>query len=238
MNFTYPYPRPSLTVDVVVFGLDMTDPPTLNVLLIQRRPGPTFGECWALPGGFVNENEDLEVAARRELREETQAEPSFIEQLATFGRPGRDPRGHVVSVAYMALIRTNTMRIQGGDDASFAAWWPVEDVLNQKRITLAFDHAEILEVALKRLRAKVRWHPVGIDLLPLTFPLSDLQLVYETILGRKLDKRNFRRRILSYGVLVEAASVRVGNLGRPCAVYRFDQNAYHALLERGAYFEV
>lgn len=236
MSFTYPYPRPSLTVDVVVFGLDMTDPPTLNVLLIRRtRPGTVFENCWALPGGFVDENEDLEVAARRELREETQAEPRYIEQLATFGRPGRDPRGHVVSVAYMALVQCNAMSIQGGDDAGEACWWPVKDI---EFLNLAFDHSEILNVALKRLRAKVRWHPVGIDLLPLTFPLSDLQKVYETILDRKLDKRNFRRKILSYGVLVEAASVRVGNLGRSCAVYRFDQNAYNALLERGAYFEV
>lgn len=235
MSFTYPYPRPSLTVDVVVFGLDEG---VLKVLLIKRgRPGTVFEGHWALPGGFVDENEDLEAAARRELREETHAEPRYIEQLATFGRPGRDPRGHVVSVAYMALVQCNATTIQGDDDASEAHWWPVKD-LAANAVPLAFDHAEILNVAIKRLRAKVRWHPVGIDLLPLTFPLSDLQKVYETILDRKLDKRNFRRKILSYGVLVEAASVRVGNLGRPCAVYRFDQNAYNALLERGAYFEV
>ena len=232
MSVTYEYPRPAVTVDVVVFGLDMTSPPVLNVLLIKRGR-PPFEGSWALPGGFVNVDEDLDAAARRELCEETHAEPSHIEQLATFGRPGRDPRGHVVSVAYMALVRTSATTIQGDDDAKDAAWWPVDSLPE-----LAFDHAEILAVALKRLRDRVRWQPVGIDLLPLTFPLSDLQRVYEVLLGRPLDKRNFRRRILSYGVLVEAASVRVGNLGRGCMLYRFDRAAYDELLDRGASFEV
>lgn len=228
---TYEYPRPCVTVDVVVFGLDVS---TLKVLLIKRgRPGTPFEGCWAIPGGFVNENEDLDVAAKRELREETHAEPQYIEQLATFGRPGRDPRGHVISVAYMALVQCDSLVIQGDDDAKEARWWPVTDLPD-----LAFDHDEILGTALRRLRTKIRWQPVGIDLLPLAFPLSDLQRVYEVILDRKLDKRNFRRKMLSYGVLVEAASVRVGNLGRGCTLFRFDRNAYETLLEQGRAFEV
>lgn len=228
---TYEYPRPCVTVDVVVFGLDGD---TLKVLLIKRgRPGTAFEGCWAIPGGFVNEHEDLEVAARRELREETHAEPSYIEQLATFGKPGRDPRGHVISVAYMALVRCDSLVIQGDDDAKEAQWWPVTALPS-----LAFDHQEILGVALKRLRTKIRWYPVGLDLLPATFTLPDLQRVYETILGKPLDKRNFRRKILRYGVLEGAASVRVGAPGRRPELFKFDSAAYAALQEEGIDFEV
>lgn len=232
---TYDYPRPSVTVDVVVFGLDGD---TLKVLLIKRgRPGTVFEGCWAIPGGFVDENEDLDDAARRELREETHAEPAYIEQLATFGKPGRDPRGHIISVAYMALVRTDSMVIEAGDDAEkdSATWMPVNDL---HKIKLAFDHAEILGTALKRLRSKVRWQPVGIDLLPPTFTLPDLQKVYEAILGRPLDKRNFRRKILKYGVLESAESVRIGSPGRRPTLFRFDRNAYEAMQDEGTEFEV
>ena len=238
MSHTYEYPRPMVTVDIVVFGLDMTSPPTLNVLLIKRgRPGTVFEGCWAIPGGFVDENEDLEVAARRELVEETHAEVARIEQLATFGKPGRDPRGHVISVAYMALVRTDSTEIEADDDAEkgSATWMPVADLAG---LEMAFDHDEILGVALKRLRSKLRWEPVGIDLLPETFTLTDLQTVYETVLGQSLDKRNFRKRVLGYDVLVSAQSQQVGVSHRPAQLYRFDRNAYEALIEEGEAFEV
>lgn len=232
----YEHPRPSTTVDVVVFGLDMSAPATLNVLLIKRgRPGTAFEGCWALPGGFVDENEDLEAAARRECREETKAEPSYIEQLYTFGKPGRDPRGHVISVAYMALVRTDKVTIEGGDDASEAAWWPVADLDN---LDLAFDHDEVLGMALRRLRTKIKWEPLGIDLLPETFTISDLRAVYETVLGRKLDRTRFHRKVMGYGVLESAESVRLGGGGRPPKLWRFDRTAYEALIEEGQEFEV
>jgi 8-oxo-dGTP diphosphatase len=216
----------------------MTAPPTLNVLLIKRgRPGTPFEGCWAIPGGFVNENEDLEVAARRELVEETKAEPAYIEQLATFGKPGRDPRGHVISVAYMALVRTNAVEIEAGDDAEpgSATWMPVDDLPN---LDLAFDHDEIQGVALRRLRSKLRWQPIGIDLLPEMFSLTDLQQVYETVLGRQLDKRNFRKKVLAYDILTPAGSQRIGGPGRPPELYRFDRAAYEAMIEEGEEFEV
>lgn len=238
-SYTYEWARPAVTVDAVVFGLDLSAPPNLNILLIERgRPGTAYEGCWAIPGGFVDENEDLEVAVRRELREETNIEPAHLEQLATFGKPGRDPRGHVISVAYMALVRTDTVAPVAGDDAKVgsATWVPVED-LGFVGQTLAFDHATIIEVALNRLRSKLQWQPIGIDLLPETFTLSELQTVYEVVLGKKLDKRNFRKRVLSYDVLVSAQSQRIG-AGRPAELFRFDRAAYEALIEEGREFEV
>lgn len=250
MSYTYEWPRPMVTVDVVVFGLDISSferldeqrkfvraPPTLNVLLIKRgRPGTPFEGHWAIPGGFVDEKEDLDAAARRELREETHAEVTHIEQLATFGRPGRDPRGHVVSVAYMAFVRTDSVNIQGDDDAAEAAWWPVDEL---HTLDLAFDHDEILGTAIKRLRSKLRWQPIGIDLLPETFTLPDLQRVYEAVLGRKLDKRNFRKKVISYDVLESAESRRIsGSPGRPPQFFRFDRTAYEVLIEEGQEFEI
>lgn len=220
-----------LAADSVVFGLD--DVLGLVVLLIKRG-NPPFADHWALPGGFVEEDEDLEVAAKRELREETHVTLSYMEQLATFGAPGRDPRKRVVSVAHLALVRTGAVQICGDDAAVSACWWPIDGLP-----PLAFDHAEIIKTGLARLRGKLRWQPIGIDLLPLTFTIPELQAVYETVLGKKLDKRNFRKRVLRYGVLVSANSVRIaGGPGRPPELYRFDRDAYEALLARGEEFEV
>jgi len=237
-SYTYDFPRPTVTVDVVVFGVDMTTPLELKVLLIKRgRAGTAFEGYWALPGGFVDKDEDLEVAARRELREEAKAEPAYIEQLATFGKPGRDPRGHVISVAFMALVRIDQTEIEAGDDAEPGSetWMPVD---NLTKIDLAFDHDEILSTALKRLRSKMRWHPIGIDLMPETFSIDDLRRLYETLLGRELNRRNFRRKVLSHDVLSCAESRRIGGPGRPAELWRFDRAAYEALLDEGGDFEV
>lgn len=194
MPHTYEYPRPSLTVDCVVFGLDDED---LKVLLVQRDLPPFEGR-WALPGGFVHMDETLEEAAKRELREETGLSDVYLEQLYTFGDLDRDPRERVVTVAYYALVNLRDHRVQAATDARSAAWFAVDNCAK-----LAFDHARILRMALERLRGKVRYQPIGFELLPPKFTLRQLQHLYEKILGRSLDKRNFRKKILGMGILVE-----------------------------------
>lgn len=238
MPYTYEYPRPSVTVDCIIFGLD--DSQQLKVLLIQRNGDPFAGH-WALPGGFVEMDESLEDAARRELKEETGVENVFMEQLYTFGMPGRDPRGRVISIAYFALVNLSEHTVKADTDAEDARWFALEEVPQ-----LAFDHAEILEAALARLRAKVRYQPIGFELLPAHFTLSQLQQLYETILGvPSLNKRNFRTRILKMGVLQEVG--RQQNVAhRPAMLYSFDKAKYEELLQtkepdllkRGVDFEI
>jgi 8-oxo-dGTP diphosphatase len=229
MAFTYEYPRPALTVDCVVFGLDEGD---LKVLLIQRGKAPYRGR-WALPGGFVNMDEKLETAALRELSEETGLGGLFLEQLYTFGDPGRDPRGRTISVAYYALVALAGRTIAAADDAKKAAWFAVSDLPS-----LAFDHQRILEVAVARLKAKVRYQPIGFELLPARFTLSQLQHLYETILDRKLDKRNFRKKILGMDVLKETAEMETDVAHRAARLYRFDEAKYRRLVKKGFNFEI
>jgi len=186
--YTYEYPRPGLTVDVVIFTLREN---RLQVLLVQRGE-PPFAGRWALPGGFVQIDESLEEAAGRELAEETGVQQAYLEQLYTYGDVGRDPRGRVVSVAYYALIPADApVQAEGGSDARQARWFPVQGLPQ-----LAFDHAEIVAYALRRLRYKVEYTAACFELLPDEFTLTEIQHTYELILGEKLDKRNFRRRIL------------------------------------------
>lgn len=238
MAYTYDYPRPSLTVDCVIFGLDESE--QLKILLIRRGSDPFAGK-WALPGGFVQMEESLEDAARRELQEETGVENIFMEQLYTFGKPQRDPRGRVVSVAYFALVNLSEHTIQADTDAEDAAWFAIEEVPE-----LAFDHAHIISMALERLRAKMRYQPVGFELLPEHFTLSQLQKLYETVLGiPSLNKRNFRTRILKMGVLREVGK-QENVAHRPAMLYAFDNEKYQQafetrepnLLKRGLDFEI
>ncbi len=209
------YPRPSVTVDIVIFALCDED---LRVLLIKRGH-PPFEGMWAIPGGFVGIDESLEEAALRELREETSVEDVYLEQLYTFGDPGRDPRGRTITVTYFAIAPAGTLRPRAGDDAAEARWWSIYDLP-----PLAFDHANILAYALQRLRYKLEYTAVGFELLPETFTLSELQAAYEVVLGEKLDKRNFRRKILSAGVIEETGGYRSGE-GRPAKLYRFRDDA-------------
>lgn len=229
MSYTYEYPRPALTVDCVVFGMDEED---LKVLLIKRGQEPFAGK-WALPGGFVRMEESLDAAARRELEEESGIRPSHLEQLYTFGEPGRDPRGRVVTVAYFALVKLTDHRVQASTDASEAAWFSVWDTPK-----LAFDHAEVLGTALQRLKGKVRYQPIGFELLPPKFTLTQLQRLYEIILERQLDKRNFRKKILSMDLLEELDEVEQDVSHRAARLYRFDHKKYKQLEKAGFNFEL
>ncbi|NIL98693.1 MAG: NUDIX domain-containing protein [Planctomycetales bacterium] len=229
MAYSYAYPRPAVTVDCVVFGLDEDD---LKALLIQRDR-PPFADQWALPGGFVEIDETLEEAARRELREETGLDRVFLEQLYTFGQPDRDPRQRVITVAYYALVKLSDHRVRAATDARDTAWFSINQLPD-----LAFDHAQIVETARQRLRGKVRYQPIGFELLPHKFPLRDLQKMYETILNRPLDKRNFRKKILSMGVLVELDETEREVPHRAARLYRFDKKSYKKLTREGFDFEI
>jgi 8-oxo-dGTP diphosphatase len=229
VSFSYPYARPALAVDCVVFGLDDED---LKVLLIRRDLEPFAGR-WALPGGFVHIDESVDDAARRELAEETGASRVYLEQLHTFGALDRDPRDRVVSVAYYALVNLADTRIKAATDARDAAWFAVPDMPR-----LAFDHEDIVQAALERLRRQVRYRPVGFELLPGKFTLTMLQRLYEKILERELDKRNFRKKVLATGLLEELDEVEQDVAHRAARLYRFDKKRYRELEKDGVDFEL
>ena len=223
------YPRPSVTVDCCVFGVDEEG---LKLMLIKRRTEP-FEDCWALPGGFVGIEETTDTAARRELEEETGAKDLFLEQLYTFSTVDRDPRGRVISVAYFALVKPDSIQIRVGHEAKEVGWFGARDLPD-----LAFDHESIVSTALQRLVGKVRYQPIGFELLPQKFTLSHLQKIYEVILGRELDKRNFRRAVLKMGILNALDEKESGVPHRPSQLFRFDQAEYERLLQKGFSFEL
>lgn len=222
-------PRTDLqvTVDLVVFALRDA---SLHVLLVRRAIQPFEGQ-WALPGGFVREGESLEAAALRELKEETGVCDVYLEQLYSFGDPDRDPRGRVITIAYYALLTGDAVPLAAGTDAREAAWMPA-----RQRPPLAFDHDRILDYALERLAAKLEYTTVGFQLLPAAFTLGQLQHVYETILGRTLDKRNFRRKMALLDILTPLDEwVRDGR-SRPARLYRFSAQRFERLRDKGIVF--
>lgn len=229
MNYTYEYARPALTVDCVVFGFDEGD---LKLLLIQRGLEPFLGK-WALPGGFVRVEESLEGAAFRELEEEAGLTKVYLEQLYTFGAVDRDPRERVVTVAYYALVKLGDHKPQSATDARNAAWFSVNDLPR-----VAFDHENIIDAALERLKSKVRYEPIGFELLPRKFTLTELQHLYEAVLETTLDKRNFRKKILSMDLLVETDEIEKDVAHRAARLYRFDEAKYRQLKKRGVHFEI
>lgn len=214
-----------ITVDVVIFTIQQG---VLKVLLVKRLIDPFIGQ-FAIPGGFVLEDEDLEQAALRELSEETGVSDVYLEQLYTFGKPDRDPRGRVVTVAYFALISADR-KLKAGTDAAEAAWHSMDDLP-----PLAFDHATILNYALERLRNKLEYTTVGFQLLPKKFTLTELQDVYGAILGKKLDKRNFRRKMSVLKILKPLPEYRRGGQ-RPAQLYRFVAARFEKLKDKGVLF--
>lgn len=211
MTFTYEHPHPAVTVDVVIFSIRHSE---LTVLLIKRALEPYQGQ-WALPGGFVGIEEDLQAAAERELREETGVETGYLEQLYTFGNPGRDPRERVISVAYFALMPSDLLEIRAATDAEGVSWFSVKDLP-----TLAFDHQKILETAYARLKAKLEYSTVAFQLMPQEFTMAELQHVYEVITQEPMDKRNFAKRIHALNVVQETGEKRRDGAHRPAKLYR------------------
>ena len=208
-------PGPIVTVDVVIFTLREG---RLQVLLVRRRRPPWEG-MWAIPGGRIGGDEDLEAAALRTLEEETGLCEVYLEQLYTFGEPDRDARGRVITVSYFAVVPASHVVPWAAEEAARVRWWPVGELP-----PLAFDHGQILDYALVRLRYKLEYTAVGFELLPDEFTLTELQNAYEIVLGEELDKRNFRRKILGAGVIEASGSFRVGE-GRPARLYRYREDA-------------
>ena len=204
-----------VTVDVAIFTLREG---SLQVLLVRRRRSPCEG-MWSIPGGAIGLEEDLEAAAVRTLKEETGLGHVFLDQLYTFGDPGRDARGRVITVSYFAVVPASDVVPLAAEDVERVRWWPVSDLP-----PLAFDHSIIVRYARTRLRYKLEYTAVGFELLPDEFTLSELQSAYEIVLSEKLDKRNFRRKILSAGVIEPSEGFRAGE-GRPARLYRYRADA-------------
>lgn len=225
-------PHIKLAVDAVVFGYSRND--GVSVLLIQRRYEP-FKHGWAIPGGFVLENESLEDAVKRELQEETGIAVNYMEQLYTFGEPKRDPRQRIVSVAYFALVKTGQYgQLKASTDAAKAQWFSIK-----KLPVLAFDHKQILTKAVERLRTKIRYQPIGFELLDKKFLFADLEKLYTALLDREINRRNFSKKILSFGILEETGEMqKTTGKGRPGKIYQFNPKRYAAMLKDGFHFEI
>ncbi len=219
-----------IAVDAIVFGYQNN---TLFVLLIQQKFG-SQNSYWALPGGLVQEDESLIEAVKRELKEETNVAVNYLEQLYTFGDDiSRDSRNRVISIAYMALVDSSKLILKADTDADEVAWVPISKIPN-----LAFDHNEMIVKGLERLRAKLTYQPIGFDLLPNEFLFSELENLYTTILQKEIDRRNFRKKMLSFDILEETDTVVMQKAGRPAKLFRFNTAKYNQLIKEGFHFEI
>lgn len=208
--YQYEYPHPSVSTDIVIFTIQEEQ---LKVLLIRRLSEP-FKNGWALPGGFVEIDEDLEQAALRELREETGITGVYLEQLYTFGKPDRDPRERVITVAYYSLVPIDRLSVGAASDARELGWFNIDQLPE-----LAFDHRKIISKAKQRLTAKLDYSTIALQFMPSKFTLSELQKVYEIIHGEALDKRNFRKRVMAYGCMEDTGDVSRNGSHRPARLY-------------------
>lgn len=214
------FENPKITVDIVIFTIEDNK---LKVLLIKRKSPPFKGK-WALPGGFLKKDEDIYNAALRELKEETGVKGVYLEQLYTFGEPKRDPRGRVVTISYFALAPRQLMKIKASDDAADARLFSIVALP-----ILAFDHNKILSYVLYRIRNKIQYSNIIWSLLPKKFALTEIQKVYETIWNKRIDKRNFRKKLLSLGLLKSVKETLTGLRQRPAKLYKFKTTKYKEL---------
>jgi 8-oxo-dGTP diphosphatase len=219
-----------VTVDAVVFGYNQDS--GISVLLIKRKI-PPFKLQWALPGGFVLDGETLEEAVERELKEEAGISIHYLEQLFTFGNPDRDPRSRIISIAYFGLVKSADFSLFASTDAAEAGWYNIYNLPE-----LAFDHSEIIEKAIARLRAKLTYEPIGFELLDRKFLFSDLEQLYMKLLGREIDRRNFKRKIMSLELVIELEEKAPSlSAGRPGKLYSFDKDKYKELKIKGFYLD-
>jgi 8-oxo-dGTP diphosphatase len=219
-----------VAVDAIVFGYQNNQ---LYVLLIQQKFG-TQETYWALPGGLVKNDESLQDAVKRELKEETNITVNYFEQLYTFGDDVfRDPRNRVISVAYFALVDSSKLKAKADSDAENAQWFKIDKIP-----VLAFDHTIILAKAIERLKAKLTYEPIGFDLLSKEFLFSELENLYCTILEKEIDRRNFRKKIISFEIIEETDRFSPVKSGRPAKLFRFNKQKYNVLLKKGFHFEI
>ncbi|HEY9196540.1 MAG TPA: NUDIX domain-containing protein [Mucilaginibacter sp.] len=220
-----------VAVDAVVFGY--TSREGLSVLLIKRNIDP-FKNTWALPGGLVGNNESLEDAVQRELKEETGISINYLEQLYSFGQPDRDPRNRVISITYYGLVKPDAFEIEAATDAAEVAWFNIKKIPQ-----LAFDHGNIISIAHERLKSKILYQPVGFELLEEKFPFSELEKLYMAVLDREIDRRNFKKKLMKFGFLEETAEKQVlEGAGRPGNLFRFNEHKYFQLQKEGINFEI
>lgn len=229
MPFKNSFFNSAFSVDNVIFGLDDSK---LKVLLIRRKSDPFKGE-WALPGDLVNPIENLRDAPMRVLKELTGLVDVYLEQVHTFGKVDRHPIGRVVTVAYYSLVNIHKVQPRAASFASEVKWFPVFELEK-----LPFDHLEILVKCTKRLQKSVRIMPIGFELLPEKFTLSDVQDLYEAVLNKHVDKRNFRKKFLSMGILVDVKEYQTGVAHRPAKLYRFETKKYEEFKAKGFNFEI
>lgn len=225
-KYCYKYPHPAVTTDCVIFGFDGSE---LQVLLIERGIEPFKGK-WAFPGGFLKMDETAREGALRELKEETSLENAYIEQFNTYSDPWRDPRERVITIAHYALVRKQ--EVKGGDDAAKAQWFPIDKVP-----LLAFDHDKILRDAMRKLRERIHFEPIGFELLPEKFTMRELQILYESILGVKFDRRNFAKKMMHYELLNQLDETVRPTAKRDALLYSFNKDNYELFKKKGFQLE-
>ena len=225
-KYCYKYPHPALTTDCVIFGFDGRE---LQVLLIERGIEPFKGK-WAFPRGFLKMDETAREGALRELKEETGLENAYIEQFNTYSDPWLEPRERVITIAHYALVLIQ--EVKGGDDAAKALWVPIDKVPQ-----LAFDHDKILRDAMRKLRERIHFEPIGFELLPEKFTMKELQILYESILGVKFDRRNFAKKMMHYELLNQLDETVRPTAKRDALLYSFNKENYELFKKKGFQLE-